>query len=141
MKKLNLRELYPEVYKENTYVNVSDDVFDVFAADKRAQEAYKRQLYRYGAHFSLDCNDGIEKAVVQSPPTPEDVIEQKMLCEHLLTAVSSLPEKQFRRIYSHYFLGMTPNEIASAERVSVSRVRDSIRHGLKTLSKLFSKNL
>lgn len=65
MQKLNLREHYPELYKENTYVEVSDDVFDVFAADKRAEEAYKRKLYRYGAHFSLDCNDGIEKALHQ----------------------------------------------------------------------------
>lgn len=140
MQKLILREHYPEAYNVDTFVEVSDDVFDVFAADKRAEEAYKRKLYRYGAHFSLDCNDGIEKAVAHPPPTPEEIFEQKLLCEQLLAAVSSLPEKQFRRIYSKYFLGMTPNEIASAERVAVRRVRDSIRRGLKTLSKLFSEN-
>ena len=48
-----------------------------------------------------------------------------------------LPEKQAKRIYARYYLGMTVNEIAEVEGVDPSRVRDSIRRGLKQLAKYF----
>ena len=50
-----------------------------------------------------------------------------------------LPEKQAKRIYARYYLGMTVNEIAEVEGVDPSRVRDSIRRGLKQLGKYFDK--
>ena len=34
-----------------------------------------------------------------------------------------LPEKQAKRIYARYYLGMTVNEIAEVEGVDTSRVR------------------
>ena len=43
----------------------------------------------------------------------------------------------FRRIYARYYLGMAVNEIAEVEGVDPSRVRDSIRRGLKQLVKYF----
>ena len=52
-------------------------------------------------------------------------------------AVMKLPEKQAKRIYARYYLGMTVNEIAEVEGVDPSRVRDSIRRGLKQLAKYF----
>ena len=50
---------------------------------------------------------------------------------HLYAAVMKLPEKQAKRVYARYYLGMTVNEIAEVEGVDPSRVRDSIRRGLK----------
>ena len=40
-------------------------------------------------------------------------------------------------LYARYYLGMTVNEIAEVEGVDPSRVRDSIRRGLKQLVKYF----
>ena len=137
MKKLNLRDLYPDTYRTDLFVEVTDEVQEVFLADKRAEAAYERQMYRYKANYSLDHNNGIEKAVVQHPPTPEEVMEDKQLRDQLYAAVMTLPDKQAKRIYARFYLGMTPIEIAKAEKVDVSRVRDSIRRGLKNLSKLF----
>ena len=51
----------------------------------------------------------------------------------------SLPEKQAKRIYAKYFLGLTINEIAQIEGVSKSRVSESIRTGLEKLKKFFLK--
>ena len=51
--------------------------------------------------------------------------------EQLYAAVMALPEKQAKRIYARYYLGMRVSEIAAAEGVDPSRVRDSIRRGLK----------
>lgn len=51
-----------------------------------------------------------------------------------------LPEKQAKRIYARYYLCMTVNEIAAVEGVDPSRVRDSIRRGLKKLEKNSNKS-
>ena len=137
MHKINLRELYPDMYKTDTFLEVTDEVQAVFLSDKRAEAAHERQMYRYKAQYSLDCDNGIEDAVVHRSPTPEEVMEDKQLRDQLYAAVMQLPDKQAKRIYARFYLGMTPTEIAKAEGVDVSRVRDSIRRGLKHLAKLF----
>ena len=135
MKYINLRELYPDVYKTDVLVEVTEEVLAVIRASDRAEDAYKRRMYRYKAQYSLDCNNGIEKVVMVQPPTPEEILEDKQLREQLYAAVMALPDKQAKRIYAHFYLGMTPKEIAQAEGVDPGRVRDSIRKGLRKLAK------
>ena len=137
MKKINLRELYPDVYTTDFFVDMTEEVMETIRAAERAEAAYERKMYRYKAQYSLDCENGIENAVLLKPQTPEEVMEDKQLRDQLYAAVMTLPDKQAKRIYARFYLGMTPIEIAKAEKVDVSRVRDSIRRGLKNLSKLF----
>lgn len=137
MPKINLRELYPDIYKTDTYLEVTDEVQAVFLADKRAEARYLRQMYNYKAHYSLDCDNGIENAILMKPQTPEMLLEEMQLREQLYAAVMALPEKQAKRIYARYYLGMRVSEIAVAEGVDPSRIRDSIRRGLKQLAKYF----
>ena len=94
MQKINLRELYPDMYKTDTFLEVTDEVQAVFLSDKRAEAAHERQMYRYKAQYSLDCNNGIEDAVVHRSPTPEEVLEEKQLRDQLYAAVMELPDKQ-----------------------------------------------
>lgn len=138
MKKINLREWYPDIYKTDTFLEVTDEVLEVFQADKRAEAAYERQMYRYKAHYSLDCNNGIEKAVVQYQATPEEILEDKQLRDRLYAAVMALPDKQAKRIYAKYYLGLSTMEIAQIEGVAPRRVRDSIHLGLKKLADIIS---
>ena len=137
MKKINLRELYPNVYTTDFFVDVTEEVMETIRADERAEAAYERKMYRYKAQYSLDCENGIENAVLLKPQTPEMVLEEKQFQEQVYAAVMKLPEKQAKRIYARYYLGMTVNEIAEVEGVDPSRVRDSIRRGLKQLGKYF----
>ena len=137
MKKVNLRDLYPDVYKNDHFVEVTEDVLETIRAAERAEAAYDRRMYRYKAHYSLDCDNGIENAILMKPQTPEMLLEEKQLREQLYAAVMALPEKQAKRIYARYYLGMRVSEIAAAEGVDPSRVRDSIRRGLKQLTKYF----
>ena len=90
MQKINLRELYPDIYKTDTYLEVTDEVQAVFLADKRAEARYLRQMYNYKAHYSLDCDNGIEKSIVQPPPTPEEILEDQQLRDQLYAAVMEL---------------------------------------------------
>lgn len=135
MQEINLRDLYPDIYKEDTFVKVSEDVLAVITADHRADAAHERRMYRYKAHYSLDYGNGIEKAVLAHTAAPEELLEEKQQREELYAAVKSLPEKQAKRIYAHFYLGMTPTEIAHAENVDASCIRRSIRNGLKRLAK------
>ena len=139
MKKVNLRELYPDIYKTDVFIEVSSEVQEVFLTDKRAEAARQRQMYNYKAYYSLDCDNGIEKQVVYQPPTPEMLMEEKQLREQLYSAVMALPEKQAKRIYARFYLGMTVKEIAKTEGVDLSRVYDSIQRCLKWLAKNLKK--
>ena len=137
MKKINLRELYPDVYTTDFFVDVTEEVMETIRAAERAEAAYERKMYRYKAQYSLDCENGIENAVLLKPQTPEMLLEEKQFQEQVYATVMKLPEKQAKRIYARYYLGMTVNEIAEVEGVDPSRVRDSIRRGLKQLGKYF----
>ena len=139
MPKINLRELYPDIYKTDTYLEVTDEVQAVFLADKRAEARYLRQMYNYKAHYSLDCDNGIEKAIVQHPLTPEEILEDKQLRAQLYAAVIELPDKQAKWIYARFYLGMTVQEIAMAESIDPSWVYKSIKRGLKRLAKKIEK--
>ena len=130
MKKINLRELYPDVYTTDFFVDVTEEVMETIRAAERAEAAYERKMYRYKAQYSLDCENGIENAVLLKPQTPEMVLEEKQFQEQVYAAVMKLPEKQAKRIYARYYLGMAVNEIAEVEGVDPSRVRDSIRRFL-----------
>ena len=110
---------------------------DVIQTAQWLEAAYERRMYRHKAHYSLDCGNGIEKAAVFRTATPEDIFEEKQFQEQVYATVMKLPEKQAKRIYARYYLGMTVNEIAEVEGVDPSRVRDSIRRGLKQLVKYF----
>ena len=94
-------------------------------------------MYRYKAHYSLDCDNGIENAVLLKPQTPEMVLEETQFQEQVYATVMKLPENQAKRIYARYYLGMTVNEIAEVEGVHPSRVRASTRRGSKQLGKYF----
>ena len=49
MKKVNLRDLYPDVYKNDHFVEVTEDVLEAIRATERAEDAYDRRMYRYKA--------------------------------------------------------------------------------------------
>ena len=134
MIKVNLRELYPDIYKTDTIVKVSKEVQEVFLADQRAEASRERQMYRYKAQYSLDADIGLEASAMYPPLTPEEILEEKLLRKQLYAAVMSLPKKQAKRVYARFYLGMTVAEIAQAESVDPRRVRDSIRRGLKQLA-------
>ena len=62
MKKINLRELYPDVYTTDFFVDVTEEVMETIRAAERAETAYERKMYRYKAQYSLDCENGIENS-------------------------------------------------------------------------------
>ena len=112
MKKINLRELYPDVYTTDFFIDVTEEVMETIRAAERAEAAYERKMYRYKAQYSLDCENGIENAVLLKPQTPEMVLEEKQFQEQVYAAVMRLPEKQAKRIYETRFLAVGKTDIS-----------------------------
>ena len=127
IQEIPLSELHP--FKNHPF-KVKDDEAMMETADS---------IKQYGvlvpAIARPDPEGGYE--LVLKPQTPEMLLEEKQFQEQVYAAVMKLPEKQAKRIYARYYLGMAVNEIAEVEGVDPSRVRDSIRRGLKQLVKYF----
>lgn len=134
MKIINLKDYYP-YYTKDTFIEVSDELAVAFEHFNKAEAAYERKKFRYKAHYSLDRNDGIEHDILFVSLTPDEIYERRLTVEQLHTAIASLPDKQAKRIYAHYFMGMSKTTIAKAEGVSEKAIRIAIERGLKSIEK------
>ena len=120
-------------------VHFTDDGISGTCFDRPGFLAMMKEVEAGNVEYSLDCDNGIEDAVVHRSPTPEEVLEDKQLRDQIFTAVMELPDKQAKRIYARFYLDMSVKEIAQVEGVDPRRVRDSIHLGLKKLEKVFSQ--
>lgn len=134
MKEINLRELYPDIYSADIFVEVTDEVWAAIQTSQRVEATCERQKFRYKAYYSLDHGDGIEGCLLVQPLAPENIIENKWLYIELQNAIRKLPPAQRRRIYARFYLGRTIAEIARKERVDQRRVGKSIQCGLERLA-------
>ena len=50
MKKINLRELYLDVYTTDFFVDVTEEVMETIRAAERAEAAYERRMYLVTRH-------------------------------------------------------------------------------------------
>lgn len=140
MKKINLRDFYPDKYSQDEYIAVSNEVLDALMEAKRKEEAYRIRTLRYKAYYSLDYGDDIEKNSLFVEPSAAAVFEKKLMSIQLHEAISKLPDKQARRIYAHFVFEMSKAHIARAEGVSKMAVCTSISRGLKKLTQIFEND-
>lgn len=136
---INLRDFYPW-YTEDQSIEVTDEVAEALREGKLYEAAYRRRIIRNKAHYSLDCNDGIEYSVCQHEPSPQELVERMDLFCALCNALNSLPETQGRRVDAHVILGLSYRKIAAAECVNWSSVRESVRAGLAAMRKYLKEN-
>jgi RNA polymerase sigma-70 factor, ECF subfamily len=107
MVKINLRKYYPGFYSTDCIIEVPDEVAALIDSSERAENAYCLRRYRHKAYYSLDRADGIEHDILFVSLSPSEIYERKVAVEQLHAAIAALPDKQAKRIYAHYFLGMS----------------------------------
>ena len=137
---INLRDVYP-FYRSDLFVEVSQDVAEAMTTAARRESNASRQMYRYKAQYSLNRGDGIEHSSLHFAPSPAELYEEKEEIEALYAALATLPEKQGRRVFAHYILGVSKAELAWAEGVSKAAVGESIRTGFQIMRELLKKEL
>jgi RNA polymerase sigma-70 factor (ECF subfamily) len=121
------------------YIEVSDELAQLLEHFERKEANYQRKKYRYKAHYSLERGDGIEHDVLFVSLSLEEIYERKLTSEQLHAAIASLPDKQAKRVFAHYFMGMSKTAIAKAEGVNKSQVLRSIEKGLKNIEAFLKK--
>ena len=132
---VSIRSLYP-FYKCDCVVDIPDEILKVIRDYNREEESYQRKLrYNKVRVESLDADhaDEIAMRIMDKPLTPYEVYANKQINSLLHAAISKLPSKQAKRIYAHFFLGLTFTEIANAEGVDEKAVRVAIQRGLQNL--------
>ena len=138
MVKINLRDYYP-FYSIDIFIEIPDDVAAFLVEAAQKEKAYKRRMYRHNAQYSLNRDDGIEHDICFVSLSPCEIYERKITAEQLHAAIAALPDKQGKRIYAHYILGIRQADIARAEGVDARNVRKSISKGLRNME-IFLKN-
>ena len=142
MQTINLKQYYYSLYKQDTFLTVSDEVAEALLLMRREENNRARKIWYHKAYFSLDREDGIEnEAIGWTQPSPEDYVmeleeqaEQEELVRRLYEALSTLTPMQAR-----YLLGMKVKEIAEMEGVHPARVSECIHSGLRRLRKYFER--
>lgn len=138
MLKINLRDYYP-FYQNDYFVDIPVEVAKAMQEFDRLENAHQRRMYRNKAHFSLNQGDGIEHDVLFVSLSPWEIYERKVTYVQLHAAIASLPDKQAKRIYAHFFLEMSNTAIAEAEGINEASVRDAIERGLRNIEKFLKK--
>ena len=139
MKIVNLKNLYPNEYKADTYTAISDDIYNILE-DSRKQEEAQNRKQRYHKVYSLDIMNGHEKNILFAAVAPDELYERKLSYQQLYAAIASLPPVQARRITARYILEMTIKEIAIAENAQMSGISRSIQKALHNLEKILKKS-
>lgn len=133
---INLRDFF-YWYKVDELIEVSEEVAEELRADKRHEFNHWRRMKRNKANYSLDAGDGIEHSICEHEPSPEEWLALAHTYTRLCHALNSLPPVQGRRVDAYYLLGMSYLEIARAEGVHESSVRESIERALERMRKIF----
>ncbi len=74
MKKIRLKDEYPW-FSGDEYIEVTDEIAEVFAGGSKDEQSYKRRRYYHRAFYSLDAGDGIEKKLFVSL-SPQELYEK-----------------------------------------------------------------
>lgn len=144
---INLRKFYYPTIKEDTFVEVSDEVAEALLELRREENRIISRIFYHKAYYSLDCDDGIEDAALNwAQPSPEDIFMQKeedaynaLLLARLEEAISTLTSIQARRVRARFMDKKKYKEIAEDENISASQASQSIRAAMKKLKKYFDK--
>lgn len=124
MKRVNLKYLYPDIYKEDVLVEVEDIVYKIL----RKKESVIASDYN-------DKNDELTQC-----ENLLDSIYLKDMKEIILLALNKLPLQQSNRIYLVYYLGFSKTEIAHIEGCTEGAIRKSIKRGLLQLKRILRKH-
>lgn len=139
MAKIKLKDFYP-FEKDDVIIEVSDELAATLYAFERQEASYIRKVRRHQAYYSLDRTDGVEHSIILHVNSPDEIYERKVSREELHAALAQLPDKQAKRIYAHYLLGMGKDEIAQTEGVSWFSINKSIRQGLIRIEKILQSS-
>ena len=76
---INLRDYYP-FYTSDCFMEVSEEVAEMFKEFDRKEAAYRLRTYRHKAYYSLDRDDGLEHEALFVALSPHELYATELLC-------------------------------------------------------------
>ena len=77
MKKIRLKDEYPW-FSGDEYIEISDEIAEVFVEFAKNEQNYKRKKRYYRAFYSLDVGDDIEKEILFVVASLHEIYERKV---------------------------------------------------------------
>ena len=139
MKKINLRNEYPEIYGQDFFYEVEDSVADVLDSYRRLRHAQNQQR----SYNRVNCyyEDGLtEELMSLDQLSPLDLLMQQESDAELYQGILALDERTRRRLMLHFISGLTQQQIADIEGVHRSSIARSIIQGIRQLRKFLLEN-
>lgn len=133
--KVNLRDFYPTIYLQDEYCDLPQRVVEFMKDDTRRERAWKERERYHKAYYRIERGEGIENDPAFQILSAENVCFRIALSDMLYDAMRVLSAKQARRIFAHYFLGMSKRAIAIKEGKSEAAIRKSIQEGVQKMKK------
>ena len=129
---INLRDYYP-FYHNDVWIEIPDDLAAQLEQWNREESNRQRKRRRYHDYSFSDFQERGGRCTEYKFLAPDELYERKLTRQQLHAAISTLPDKQAKRIYAYCVLGISMAKIAAAEGVSYVAVRSSILRGLRRM--------
>ena len=143
MQTINLKQYYP-FCTEDTFVEVSDEVWEVMRQAQREMNNYERRKVYHRAWYSLDAYSWAENYALEHGRSPEEILLEREERAAHLRLLAALPEAlshatptQARRVRAYYIAGINQPKIARMEGVHSSKVSIAIRRGLRNMRRCY----
>ena len=104
---INLRDYYP-FYTSDCFMEVSEEVAEMFKEFDRKEAAYRLRTYRHKAYYSLDRDDGLEHEAVFVALSPHELYERKVTMQELHAAIAGFAPRPV--------LALRPRRVWAASR-------------------------
>ena len=126
---------FKDVTGQSHTVEINEQLFRAFD-DFELED--KRHLNEEDRHYEKSplTEALINQRADTKPPALEEIVFQK---DEIRRSMDCLAETQRRRVKLYFFSSMTLEQIASAEKCSVTAVKNSLDRAIKALKKYFLK--
>ena len=118
------------------FVIITPAMYEVIAESNRNDEREQKRAYRYHDAFAIDD----ERAPVDPSSDPATLAESDDTYNHIINEMMNLPGRQGQRMYQHYVLGLSVDEIAVSEGVTAASVYESLSRAKKAIHKVFAES-
>lgn len=115
------------------YVLLSPEMYEVIKESHRNDSRETKRDFLYHDSFALDD----ERVPIAPHSDPASIAESDDTYKHIINEMLKLPGRQGHRMYQHYVLGFSLEEIARKEGVSAVAVFRSIERAKKAMHKVF----
>lgn len=116
-------------------VEVSTSVKELLEQSDRQIQSQRRQDRRY-LDFTPLTDEYLDNSLLGAYEDTADLLERMERNNRLHKAIDKLTEKQRRRLYLHFFRGLTIKQIATFENVDRRAIAYSIRQAINALKKM-----